>query len=73
MDNWQEGTLTCRGAVAKRYPMNMQLGVGHERFREDLNAVASDHRFSETAQRAFYRRWAEMMDTRTWAELQGTS
>ena len=53
--------------------MNMQLGVGHERFREDLNAVASDHRFSETAQRAFYRRWAEMMDTRTWAELQGTS
>ena len=24
--------------------MNMQLGVGHERFREDLNAVASDHR-----------------------------
>ena len=29
--------------------------------------------FSETAQRAFYRRWAEMMDTRTWAELQGTS
>ncbi len=69
MDNWQECTLTCRGVVAKRHPMNMQLGVGHEQFREDLNALVSDHRFSEIAQRAFYRRWAEMMDTSSWAKL----
>jgi phenylpropionate dioxygenase-like ring-hydroxylating dioxygenase large terminal subunit len=72
MDNWQECTLTSRGTIAKRYPMNMQLGVGHERFRDDLNALTSDHRFGETAQRAFYQRWAEVMDAECWAELQGT-
>jgi 3-phenylpropionate/trans-cinnamate dioxygenase alpha subunit len=69
MDNWQECTQTCRGTISRRYPMNYQLGVGHDHFREDLNAWASDHRFSEASQRAFYQRWAEMMDAQSWAEL----
>ena len=69
MDNWQECTQTCRGTVSRRYPMNYQLGVGHDHFREDLGAWASDHRFSEASQRAFYQRWADLMDGQSWAEL----
>jgi len=61
MDNWRECTRTSRGVVAQRHPMNLQLGLGHAGFDEDLMALASHHRFSENNQRAFYSRWAQIM------------
>ena len=61
MDNWQECTQTCRGVVSRRVPVNYRMGLGHERFDEDLMAWASDYRFSEMNQRGFFRRWAELM------------
>jgi phenylpropionate dioxygenase-like ring-hydroxylating dioxygenase large terminal subunit len=61
MDNWQECTTTCRGAVSQRYSLNTQMGQGHERYRDDLKAWASDFRLSESNHRLFYRRWAELM------------
>ncbi|MBV9440238.1 MAG: aromatic ring-hydroxylating dioxygenase subunit alpha [Candidatus Eremiobacteraeota bacterium] len=61
MDNWQECTRSCRGVVAQRHPLNTQMGLGHERYREDLAAWASDFSLSESNHRQFYRRWAELM------------
>ena len=61
MDNWQECTQTARGVVSKRYSLNMQMGLGHERFNEDLQAWVSDFGVSESNHRRFYRRWAELM------------
>jgi 3-phenylpropionate/trans-cinnamate dioxygenase subunit alpha len=69
MDNWQECTRTCRGAVSRRYALNMQMGMGHEGFNEDLKAWASDFRMSESNHRQFYRRWAQLMTTESWAEM----
>jgi 3-phenylpropionate/trans-cinnamate dioxygenase alpha subunit len=69
MDNWQECTRTCRGAVSRRYALNTQMGLGRERFNEDLQAWASDFRMSESNHRQFYRRWAQLMTTDSWAEL----
>jgi phenylpropionate dioxygenase-like ring-hydroxylating dioxygenase large terminal subunit len=69
MDNWQECTRTCRGVVSRRLSLNTQMGLGHERFREDLNAWASDFRMSESNHRRFYRRWAELMTPASWADL----
>jgi hypothetical protein len=37
------------------------MGLGHERYREDLKAWASDFSLSESNHRQFYRRWAELM------------
>ena len=62
MDNWQECTQTCRGVVSRRMPINNRMGLGHDRFDPDLGAWASDYRFSESNQRQFYRRWAELID-----------
>jgi len=62
MDNWQECTRTCRGVVSRRLPVNTQMGLGHERFDEKLNAWASDFRISESNHRQFYRRWAQLMN-----------
>jgi len=45
------------------------MGLGHERYDEDLNASASDLRISESNHRQFYRRWARMMDAENWAEV----
>ena len=69
MDNWQACTQTSRGVVTRRYPMNLQLGLGHERFNEDLMAWASDHRFSENNIRRFYHRWGQLMAADSWADV----
>jgi len=61
MDNWQGCTQTGRGGVARRYPLSYEMGLGHERFDEELGAVASDYRYSESNHRGFYRRWAQLM------------
>jgi 3-phenylpropionate/trans-cinnamate dioxygenase subunit alpha len=61
MDNWQGCTQTGRGAVARRYPLCYEMGLGHEHFDEDLGAVASDYRYSEGNHRGFYRQWAQLM------------
>lgn len=57
MDNWQECTQTGRGVIARRHMINMQMGLVHEGFSDELGAWASDHRISESNHREFYRRW----------------
>jgi phenylpropionate dioxygenase-like ring-hydroxylating dioxygenase large terminal subunit len=68
MDNWQQCTQTGRGVVARRYPISIQMGLGHDRFDEDLMGWASDYRLSESNHRSFYRRWAQLMAGGSWAE-----
>ena len=69
MDNWQECTRTCRGVVSRRMSVNTQMGLGHERFDEGLNAWASDFRMSESNHRQFYGRWAQLMTADSWAAV----
>ncbi len=66
MDNWQECTLTCRGTMSRRLAVNTQMGLGHERFDDGLQAWASDFRMSESNHRQFYRRWAQLMTAESW-------
>ena len=68
MDNWQECTQTGRGVVARRQQLNLQMGLGHEGFDEELKACASDFRMSESNHRNFYRRWSQLMASDAWSE-----
>jgi 3-phenylpropionate/trans-cinnamate dioxygenase subunit alpha len=61
MDNWQGCTQTARGAVARRALLNYEMGLGDERFDEELGVWASGYRYSESNHRRFYRRWAQLM------------
>jgi phenylpropionate dioxygenase-like ring-hydroxylating dioxygenase large terminal subunit len=61
MDNWQECTSSCRGVVSRRFPLNTQMGLGHDGFREELQGWASEFSLSESNHRQFYRRWAQLM------------
>jgi 3-phenylpropionate/trans-cinnamate dioxygenase alpha subunit len=69
MDNWQGCTQTGRGVVARRHLLSYEMGLGHERYDEDLAAWASDDRYSELIQRRFYYRWAQLMGADSWAEV----
>jgi phenylpropionate dioxygenase-like ring-hydroxylating dioxygenase large terminal subunit len=69
MDNWQECTQTCRGTVARRLALNTQMGLGHERFDDNLKGWASDFRMSESNHRQFYARWAQVMAADDWAAM----
>jgi 3-phenylpropionate/trans-cinnamate dioxygenase alpha subunit len=69
MDNWQECTTTCRGTVSRRLSLNMQMGIGRERLDEDLGAMASDFRMSESNHRQFYSRWAQVIAAENWAAM----
>jgi phenylpropionate dioxygenase-like ring-hydroxylating dioxygenase large terminal subunit len=69
MDNWQECTSTCRGVMARRVPVNTQMGLGHERFDAALGAWVSDSGFSESNHRQFYRRWGQLMAANSWVEV----
>ena len=71
MENWQECTKTCQGVVSQRYPLNYQMGLGHERF-DDLGAWTSNARYSELNPRRFYERWTQLMIADSWAELPGS-
>jgi 3-phenylpropionate/trans-cinnamate dioxygenase subunit alpha len=69
MDNWQGCTQTGRGIVARRYPLNYAMGLDRERFDPERGAVTSDYRFSEANHRGFYRRWAQLMQADSRADL----
>ena len=69
MDNWEECTRVNRGAVTRRYSLNYQMGLGHDRFDEELGAWSSDFRFSDSNPRYFYQRWADLMQADTWDQV----
>ena len=69
MDNWQECTQTSRGVMARRVMLNYQMGLGHESYNPDYEAVIADFRYSDSNQRLFYKRWSDLMAAESWAEL----
>jgi phenylpropionate dioxygenase-like ring-hydroxylating dioxygenase large terminal subunit len=70
MENWNYASTASKGVIARRYPYNYQMGLGRETTHPHLPGVYSEG-FSEQNQRAFYKRWAELMDGRHWDEMLG--
>lgn len=69
MENWEQSTLAARGAVSRRYPLNYQMGLGHDQLvRDGRTPLRVEGVSSEYTQRGFYRRWAEMMAAESWAD-----
>ncbi len=68
MNNWIQCTSTASSRIARQYDMSIQLGLGHEKRHELLPGTLSQN-ISETNQRAFYGRWAEIMDAPSWSQV----
>ena len=65
---WESITSLSRKVVTARFPLNLQMGLGHEGFHEDFPGKVSQL-FSEMNQRFFYKRWQDVIDADSWAEI----
>jgi phenylpropionate dioxygenase-like ring-hydroxylating dioxygenase large terminal subunit len=70
MDNWEQCSRSGQGVVSRRYPLNVQMGLGHESYQDGLGAWASESRYSEINHRNFYGHWAKVMDAKSWDDIQ---
>ena len=59
-----------RGYKARKNQLIMEMGLGNEKVREDGIPGITNYIFSETAARAMYRRWADLLIHETWEEVE---
>jgi 3-phenylpropionate/trans-cinnamate dioxygenase alpha subunit len=68
MNNWLQCTTISRSLQARKRPINQQLGLGRERKHEVIPGTVAPAP-CEMNQRAFYGRWAEVMDAPSWSNI----
>ncbi len=80
MENWNYAHRASKGTIARRYPYNYSMGLGHERIGDaefgDPNLVTKalvDTGNSEVNQRMMYKMWADLMDGKSWDEVRASS
>ena len=71
MENWNYAHNASRGIIARRTPYNYEMGIGYARDDTGLPGVVTEQ-ISEENARGFYRRWAAMMDAKSWDDLAPT-
>jgi phenylpropionate dioxygenase-like ring-hydroxylating dioxygenase large terminal subunit len=77
MENWNYAHTASRGAIARRYPYNYEMGLGRATDRFEDHGLELPGRIldvtqavaSENNQRSFYGRWRQFMDAKSWNEL----
>ena len=70
MENWTSAAAASRGVIARRYAFNYQQGLGSAAPLKSLRgALETKESVNEENIRTFYRRWAELMNSKQWPEL----
>lgn len=70
MENWNYATAASAGAIARRHPYHYKAGLGVGGSHDVVPGIVTEQpATSEQNPRAFYKRWAEYMDTGSWDEL----
>ena len=60
-ENFGQVSASSRTPLARELPFDYTMGIGHERFHEDLPGQIGDG-VGEMNQRGFYRRWTQEMN-----------
>ena len=70
-ENWDQSTRATAGVVARRYPLNFAMGLGHGAPTKPADSGPNyiDTPVNEHAQLWTYRAWADWMDADSWASL----
>jgi phenylpropionate dioxygenase-like ring-hydroxylating dioxygenase large terminal subunit len=67
LENWNMAAAASRGTIARRYPYNYQMGLGHEqklgRFEWLAHGGQVTEGITEQNQRGFLKRWLELMQS----------
>ncbi|AQR66422.1 3-phenylpropionate dioxygenase [Aquaspirillum sp. LM1] len=69
-ENWVEVQKILRGQRARTSPLCLEMGLGQERLRDDGIPGITNYIFSETGARGMYRRWADLLISDSWEEVQ---
>jgi len=70
-ENWDQSTKGTMGTVARRFPLNYAMDLGHGQVVHDETGpphIDTPH-FTEHAQMWYYRSWADWMAAASWNEL----
>lgn len=68
-ENWAEVQKVLRGKRARQSRLCVEMGLGGERRRADGIPGVTNYIFSETAARAMYQHWADLLSSETWDEV----
>jgi len=68
-DNWNQCVAASKSLVGRRYPQVLSMGLGTEEDRGQLPGIWTRSSVNETKQRYQYRRWQQMMDAESWADI----
>jgi phenylpropionate dioxygenase-like ring-hydroxylating dioxygenase large terminal subunit len=69
-ENWLEIQKVLRGSITRRTPLNIQMGLGHERYDHPDYPGKTSGMYCEMAARGFYRRWSDFLTLDTWSEIE---
>lgn len=68
-ENWSEIQAISHGWRTNKVPLNYQMGIGSEH-DDGRHPGETSELYSDAAGRRFYSRWAELMNTPAWHEVQ---
>lgn len=69
-ENWCEIQKLLKGHRARNTNLCLEMGLGQEKRREDGIPGITNYIFSETAARGMYQRWADLLSSESWQEVQ---
>jgi len=68
-ENWEHSTTANAGWVTRNQRLCYAMAPAGDVVEEDLPGHVTAGQLSDANQRLFYKRWAEMMDAETWADI----
>ncbi len=68
MENWNYASKASKGTIAKRYPYNYGVALGHANKSDHMPGVITEGT-TEQNQLGMYSFWAELMDAGSWDEI----
>ena len=68
-ENWEHATAANAGVVTRRQKLHYGQGIGSQIEHADLKGTIHQNQLNDANQRAFYRRWLDLMLAPTWAAV----
>jgi ethylbenzene dioxygenase alpha subunit len=68
-ENWEQSTLANAGYITRNQKLCYAMAPRDSMADDGLPGVVTPGQLSDANQRLFYKRWAEMMDAETWADI----
>ena len=69
-ENWLEIQKVLRGHLTRKFPLNAQMGKGHERYADPKYPGKTNTCYAEMAARGMYQRWADLLAYDSWSEIE---